>query len=65
MGQNDIGDEGAKAWCVVGSTENSLNAVACHDVMPSIYFDADEKFGCFGAVVSWFLLDRVEWSANM
>ena len=29
--RNQIGDEGAKAWCVVGSAE-SLNAAACHDV---------------------------------
>ena len=38
-----IGAEGAKAWCVVGSAE-SLNAAACHDVMFSTSFDS-EKFG--------------------
>ena len=32
LDNNQIGDEGAKAWCVVGSAE-SLNAAACHDVM--------------------------------
>ena len=58
---NQIGDEGAKAWCVVGSAE-SLNAAACHDVMFSTSFDS-EKFVCFGgAVVSSFISDRVEFS---
>ena len=31
LGNNKIGAEGAKAWCVVGSAE-SLNAAASHDV---------------------------------
>ena len=58
---NQIGDEGVKAWCVVGSAE-SLNAAACHDVMFSTSFDS-EKFGWFaGAVVSSFISDRVELS---
>ena len=59
---NQIGDEGAKAWCVVGSTE-SLNAAACHDVvMFSTSFDS-EKFGWFGgAVVPSLISDRVELS---
>ena len=58
---NQIGAEGAKAWCVVGSAE-SLNAAACHDVMFSTSFDS-EKFGWFaGAVVSSFISDRVELS---
>jgi len=58
---NQIGDEGAKAWCVVGSAE-SLNAAACHDVMFSTSFDS-EKFGWFaGAVVSSFISDRVDLS---
>ena len=63
---NDIGAEGAKAWCGMGSTENSLNAAACHGVMFSTSCDS-VKFGWFefGAVVSWFLLDRVDLSANM
>jgi len=30
---NQIGAEGAKAWCVVGFTEYSLNAAACIDVI--------------------------------
>ena len=48
---NTIGDEDAKAWCVVGSTE-SLNAAACYDVMFS-KSSVSEKFGWFaGAVVS-------------
>ena len=58
--RNQIGDEGAKAWCVVGSAE-SLNAAACHDVMFST--SSYEKFGWFaGAVVSSFISDRVELS---
>ena len=58
---NQIGDEGTKAWCVVGSAE-SLNAVACHDVMFSTSFDS-EKFVWFGgALVSSFMSDRVELS---
>ena len=58
---NQIGDEGAKAWCVVGSAE-SLNAAACHDVMFSTS-SYSEKFGWFaGAVVSSFISDRVELS---
>ena len=60
FGYNEIGDEGAKAWCVVGSAE-SLNAAACHDVMFST--SSYEKFGWFaGAVVSSFISDRVELS---
>ena len=56
---NQIGDEGAKAWCVVGSSE-SLNAAACHDVMSPTSFDSD-KFGWFGgAVVSSFIFHRKE-----
>ena len=40
--------------CGMGSTE-SLNAVACHDVMFSTSFDSD-KFGWFGGpVVSSFI----------
>ena len=46
---NQIGAEGTKAWCVVGSTE-SLNAAACHDVMFWTSFDS-EKFGCVGVAV--------------
>ena len=38
LGVNGIGDEGAKAWCVVGSAE-SLNAVACHAVIICHIFD--------------------------
>ena len=58
---NQMGDEGAKAWCVVGSAE-SLNAAACHDVMFSTS-SYSEKFGWFaGAVVSSFISDRVELS---
>ena len=61
---NQIGDEGAKAWCVVGSTEDLLNAAACHDVTFPTSFD--RKFGWFGgAVVSSFIFDRVKSSANM
>ena len=61
---NQIGAEGAQAWCVVGSAE-SLNAAACHDGMFSTSSDSD-KFGWFGgAVVSSFISDRVELSANM
>ena len=56
---NQIGAEGAKAWCVVGSAE-SLNAAACHDVMSPTSFDSD-KFGWFGgAVVSPFIFHRKE-----
>ena len=33
---SQIGDEGAKAWCVAGSAE-SLNAAACHAVMLSCF----------------------------
>ena len=56
---NQIGDEGAKAWCVVGSAE-SLNAAACHDVMSPTSFDSD-KFGWFGGpVVSSFIFHRKE-----
>ena len=59
--ENQIGDEGAKAWCVVGSAE-SLNAAACHAVIFSTSFDS-EKFGWFGGVVvSPFISDRVELS---
>ena len=58
---NQIGDEGVKAWCVVGSAE-SLNAAACHDVVFSTS-SYSEKFGWFGgAVVSSFISDRVELS---
>ena len=61
LGDNQIGDEGAKAWCVMGSAE-SLNAAACHDVMFSTSSDS-EKFGRVGgAVVSSFISDRVELS---
>ena len=61
LDNNQIGDEGAKAWCVVGSAE-SLNAAACHDVMFSTS-SCSEKFGWFaGAVVSLFISDRVELS---
>jgi len=50
--------------CGMGSVE-SLNAAACHDVMFSTSFDS-EKFGWFGgAVVSSFISDRVELSANL
>ena len=64
LGFNKIGDEGAKAWCVVGSAE-SLNAAACHAVIFSTSSDSD-KFGRVGgAVVSSFISDRVELSANM
>ena len=62
---NQIGAEGAKAWCVVGSAE-SLNAAACHDVMFSTSSNS-EKFGWFAGavvypVVSSFISDRVELS---
>ena len=58
---NQIGAEGAKAWCVVGSAE-SLNAAACHDLMSPTSFES-EKFGWFGGtVVSSFTSDRVELS---
>ena len=61
LGENQIGAEGAKAWCVVGSAE-SLNAAACHDVVFSTS-SYSEKFGWFGgAVVSSFISDRVELS---
>ena len=61
LGGDQIGAEGAKAWCVVGSAE-SLNAAACHDVMFSTS-SYSEKFGWFaGAVVSSFISDRVELS---
>ena len=54
LSENQIGAEGAKAWCVVGSAE-SLNAAACHDVMFSKSSDS-EKFGRVGgAVVSSFI----------
>ena len=50
--------------CGMGSAE-SLNAAACHDGMFSTSSDSD-KFGWFGgAVVSSFISDRVELSANM
>ena len=63
LSKNQIGDEGVKAWCVVGSAE-SLNAAACHDVTFPASFD--RKFGWFGgAVVSSFIFDRVKSSANM
>ena len=59
---NQIGAEGAKAWCVVGSAE-SLNAAACHDVVMFSTSSYSEKFGWFaGAVVSSFISDRVELS---
>ena len=58
---NQIGAEGAKAWCVVGSAE-SLNAAVSHDAMFS-KSSYSEKFGWFaGAVVSSFISDRVELS---
>ena len=61
---NQIGAEGAKAWCVVGSAE-SLNAAACHDVMFSKSSNR-KKFGWFAGavvtVVSSFISDRVEMS---
>ena len=58
---NQIGAEGAKAWCVVGSAE-SLNAAACHDGMFSTSSDSD-KFGWFGgAVVSSFISVQGELS---
>ena len=47
LGCNNIGAEGAKAWCVVGSAE-SLNAAACHAVIFSTSCDS-EKFGWFAA----------------
>ena len=50
--------------CGMGSAE-SLNAAACHAVIFSTSSDSD-KFGWFGgAVVSSFISDRVELSANM
>ena len=65
LGDNQIGDEGAKAWCVVGSAE-SLNAAACHVFNCFYMFSTSsysEKFGWFaGAVVSSFISDRVELS---
>ena len=63
--RNQIGDEGAKAWCVVGYAE-SLNAAACHVFNCFYMFSTSsysEKFGWFaGAVVSSFISDRVELS---
>ena len=60
---NEIGDEGVKAWCGVGSAE-SLNAGACHDVMFSTS-SYSKKFGWFAGavvtVVSSFISDRVEY----
>ena len=38
---NDIGAEGAKAWCGVGCAEHSLSAAVCHDVMSSTSCDND------------------------
>ena len=62
--ENQIGAEGAKAWCVVGSAE-SLNAGACHDVMFSKSSDS-EKFGWLAWCCSFIVhLDRVELSATM
>ena len=50
--------------CGMGSAE-SLNAAACHAVIFSTSSDSD-KFGRVGgAVVSSFISDRVELSANM
>ena len=58
---NQIGDEGVKARCVVGSAE-LLNAAASYDVVFSTS-SYSEKFGWFaGAVVSSFISDRVELS---
>ena len=52
--ENNIGAEGAKAWCGVGSAENSLNAAACYDFMSSASCDSD-KFGWLGgAAISSF-----------
>ena len=51
---NQIGDEGAKAWCVVGSAE-SLNAAACHDVVSPTSFDrkyVDAEWGLFFQVLN-------------
>ena len=41
LGLNQIGDEGVKAWCVVGSAE-SLNAAASHDVTFQPSCDSDK-----------------------
>ena len=54
---NQIGAEGAKAWCVGWAR---LNAAACHDCMSPTSFDSD-KFGWFGGpVVSSFIFHREE-----
>ena len=50
---NQIGAEGAKAWCVVGSTE------CCGDLMEDVMFPTSfdsDKFGWFGGpLVSSFI----------
>ena len=62
LGGNEIGTEGAKAWCVGWAPQNSLNAAASHDVMFSTSFDSD-KFGWFGCpVVSSFISVQRELS---
>ena len=56
---NDIGAEGAKAWCAVVSVECS-GMYSCHVL--DIFFDRN-KFCLFGgAVVSSFISDRGELS---
>ena len=58
LARNQIGDEGAKAWC------GGHVMMSCFHMF-STSFDR-KKFGCFGdAVVLWFISDRVELSANM
>jgi len=57
---NQIGDEGAKAWCVAGSTE------CCGDLMEDVMFPTScdsDKFGWFGGpVVSSFISVQGELS---
>ena len=42
-----MGDEGAKAWCGMGSAEYSLNAATSHYFMSSKSCESD-KFEWFG-----------------
>ena len=60
--RNQIGDEGAKAWCVRWAPQNRW---MLRHVMMSMFSKSSysQKFGWFaGAVVSSFILDRVELS---
>ena len=60
LGVNKIGAEGAKAWCVAGSSECCGDLM--EDVMPPTSCDSD-KFGWFGGpVVSSFISVQGELS---